>query len=51
MYMYVYNYIYMYVYVCILGHCMNQCKKVKIFKVHPFHVVMQDKTYPKNRFM
>src|SRR6218665_2740778 len=28
----------------LLGHCMNQCKKVKILKVHPFHDVLQVKT-------
>ena len=30
-----------------IGLCMKQCKKVKFFKVHPFHVVMQDKTCTK----
>src|SRR6218665_3167134 len=36
-----------------LGHCMNQCKKIKVknFKVHPFLVVMQDETCTKKRFM
>jgi len=32
---------------------MNQCKKIKVknFKVHPFHVVMQDENCTKKRFM